>query len=198
MLLYDPQRLLRILTNPARPVQLVLGGKAHPQDASGQAMIRQWLEFIRRPEVEKHAVFLSDCDMLLTQELVADVDLWLNTPRRTFEACGTSGTKALASGGLNLSELHGWWNEAYAPDVGWAIGDGQGRGDISDAAEADTLDTLLEREVVPTFYGRDGHGIPKRWTARMRGSMARLTPLFSANRMARQYTEVYYIPLASG
>jgi starch phosphorylase len=199
MLLHDSQRLIRILTNPARPVQLVLGGKAHPQDWEGQAMIKEWIEFISRPEVEVHAVFLSDCDMLLTQELVAGVDLWLNTPRRPWEACGTSGMKVLANGGLNLSELDGWWAEAYSPDVGWAIGDGKDRGDDPawDAAEADALYTLLEREIVPSFYDRDQYGIAHQWTSRMRESMARLTPAFSANRMARQYTEEYYIPLAS-
>jgi glycogen phosphorylase len=199
MLLHDPQRLIRILTNPARPVQLVMGGKAHPQDWQGQAMIKQWVDFVKRPEVEGHAVFLSDYDMLMTQELVAGVDLWLNTPRRPWEACGTSGMKLLANGGLNLSELDGWWAEAYSPDIGWAIGDGQDRGDDPawDAAEADALYTLLEREVVPTFYDRDQHLIPHGWTSRMRESMARLTPAFSANRMTRQYTEEYYIPLAS-
>jgi starch phosphorylase len=199
MLLHDPARLIRILTNPARPVQLILGGKAHPQDFSGQAMIQQWVEFVRRPEVKKHAVFLSDCDMLSTEELIAGVDLWLNTPRRPWEACGTSGMKVLANGGLNLSERDGWWAEAYSPDVGWAIGDGQDRGDDRDwdAVEADTLYALLEREVIPSFYDRDEHGIAQGWTSRMRESMARLTPMFSANRMSRQYTAEHYIPLAS-
>ena len=199
MLLRDPQRLIRILTNPARPVQLVMGGKAHPQDWQGQAMIKQWIDFIKKPEVEEHAVFLSDYDMLMTQQLVAGVDLWLNTPRRPWEACGTSGMKVLANGGLNLSELDGWWAEAYSPDIGWAIGDGKDRGDDPawDATEADALYTLLEREVVPTFYDRDQHLIPHGWTSRMRESMARLTPAFSANRMTRQYTDEYYIPLAS-
>jgi starch phosphorylase len=199
MLLQDPQRLIGILTNPARPVQLVVGGKAHPQDWQGQAMIKQWVEFMKRSEVERHAVFLSDYDMLMTQELVAGVDLWLNTPRRPWEACGTSGMKVLANGGLNLSELDGWWAEAYSPDVGWAIGDGQDRGADSgwDATEANALYTLLEREIVPSFYDRDPHGIPLRWTSKMRESMARLTPAFSANRMARQYMEQYYAPLAS-
>jgi glycogen phosphorylase len=199
MLLHDPQRLIRILTNPARPAQLVLGGKAHPKDWQGQAMIKQWIDFIRRPEVEGYAVFLSDYDMLMTQELVAGVDLWLNTPRRPWEACGTSGMKVLANGGLNLSELDGWWAEAYSPDIGWAIGDHQDRGDDPawDATEADALYTLLEREIVPSFYDRDWRLIPQGWTQRMRESMARLTPAFSSNRMARQYTEEYYIPLAS-
>jgi alpha-glucan phosphorylase-like protein len=123
--LHDPERLLRILTNRQRPVQLVLAGKAHPQDAAGQDMIRQWIEFIRRTPARSQAVFLSDYDMRMTEHLVQGVDLWLNTPRRPWEASGTSGMKILANGGLNLSELDGWWAEAWTPAVGWAIGDGR-------------------------------------------------------------------------
>jgi starch phosphorylase len=198
MLLHDPDRLARILTNPQRPVQLVVAGKAHPQDETGQVMIRQWNDFLRRPEIRQHAAFLADYDMLLTQELVAGVDLWLNTPRRPWEASGTSGMKVLANGGLNLSELDGWWAEAYAPDAGWAIGDGRDRGRDPgwDAAEANAVYSLLENEVIPLYYERDSNGIPRRWVQRVRESMARLTPLFSANRTVRQYTEEHYIPLA--
>jgi starch phosphorylase len=199
MLLHDPERLIRILKNPQRPVQLFIAGKAHPNDGAGQAMIKQWNEFIRRPEVEGHAVFLADYDMLLTEELVAGVDVWLNTPRRPWEASGTSGMKVLANGGLNLSELDGWWAEAYTPDFGWAIGDGKDRGEDPawDAAEADALYTRLEQEVVPCFYDRDAQDIPRQWVAKMRESMARLTPAFSANRTVRQYTEEHYLSLAS-
>ena len=141
MLLHDPERLIRILTNPARPVQLLIAGKAHPQDQAGGNLIREWNDFIRRPEVQGRAAFLSDYDMRITQSLVEGVDVWLNTPRRPWEASGTSGMKVLANGGLNLSELDGWWAEAYAPDVGWAIGDGRNRADDPawDAAEATTL-----------------------------------------------------------
>jgi starch phosphorylase len=198
MLLHDPQRLVRILTNAERPIQLVLAGKAHPQDWVGQAIIRDWNAFIRRPEVRGRVVFLADYDMLMTEELVAGVDLWLNTPRRPWEACGTSGMKVLANGGLNLSELDGWWAEAYAPDVGWAIGDGRDRGIDPgwDAVEAEALYSLLEREIVPGFYHRED-GIPRQWVGRIRESMARLTPAFSANRMVRQYVEQHYIPLAA-
>jgi starch phosphorylase len=162
-------------------------------------MIRQWNEFMRRPEVQGRAAFLSDYDMRLTQALVEGVDVWLNTPRRPWEASGTSGMKVLANGGLNLSELDGWWAEAYAPDVGWAIGDGKDRGEDPawDAAEATALYELLEREVIPSFYDRNQEGIPQSWVARMRASMARLTALFSSNRSVRQYTEEFYLPLAS-
>ncbi len=122
LLLHDPERLKRLLTNSKQPVQLIIAGKAHPADWAGQAIIREWIRFIRQPEIRPHAVFLSDYDMLLTEHLVQGVDVWLNTPRRPWEACGTSGMKVLVNGGLNLSERDGWWAEAYTPEVGWALG----------------------------------------------------------------------------
>jgi starch phosphorylase len=199
LLLHDPERLLRILTNPQRPVQLILGGKAHPADQAGQALIQEWTRFIRRPEVRPHVIFLSDYDMHLTGHLVQGVDVWINTPRRPWEACGTSGMKLLVNGGINLSELDGWWAEAYTPEVGWALGDGQEHGDdpASDAAEAEALYERLEQEVIPEFYARDKQDIPTAWVARMRESMARLTPRFSANRAVREYTEQHYLPAAA-
>jgi starch phosphorylase len=199
LLLHDPQRLLRLLTNPQRPVQLVIAGKAHPADQAGQALIREWIHFIRRPEARPHAIFLSDYDMLLTEYLVQGVDVWINTPLRPWEASGTSGMKVLVNGGLNLSELDGWWAEAYTPEVGWALGDGQEHHDdwAWDAAEAEALYDLLEDKVIPEFYARDGQGIPKAWVARMRKSMAQLTPRFSADRAVREYTEQHYIPAAA-
>jgi starch phosphorylase len=199
LLLTDPDRLARILTNHERPVQLIIAGKAHPQDLAGQSLIKQWNEFIRRPDIRSHVVFLSDYDMLLTQQLVQGVDVWVNTPRRPWEASGTSGMKVLANGGVNLSELDGWWAEAYSPDSGWAVGDGKEHGDDPawDAAEAASLYTLLERDVVPEFYNRDSAGLPHAWIARMRESMARLTPFFSANRTVREYTEEHYLPAAA-
>jgi starch phosphorylase len=198
-LLYDPPRLLRLLTNPQRPVQLIMAGKAHPADQAGQALIQEWIQFIRRPETRPHVVFLSDYDMLLAEHLVQGVDVWINTPRRPWEASGTSGMKVLVNGGINLSELDGWWAEAYTPEVGWALGDGREHGDDPawDAAEAEALYDLLEREVIPEFYARDGQGIPTAWVARMRESMARLTPRFSAARTVREYTEQHYLPAAA-
>ncbi|MGD1278720.1 MAG: alpha-glucan family phosphorylase [Tepidisphaeraceae bacterium] len=196
LLLHDPARLLRLLSNPRRPVQLILAGKAHPEDQPGRALIQQWVQFIWRPEARPHVMFLSDYDMLLTEHLVQGVDVWLNTPRRPWEASGTSGMKVLVNGGLNLSELDGWWAEAYTPEVGWALGDGQEHHDDPgwDAVEAEALYDLLERQVIPEFYQRDGNGIPTAWVARMRQSMARLTPRFSADRTVREYTEHYYLP----
>ena len=199
LLLHDPERLLSILTDQQHPVQLIVSGKAHPADQQGQAMISQWIHFTRRPEVGKHVAFISDYDMLLTERLVQGVDVWINTPRRPWEACGTSGMKVLVNGGLNLSELDGWWAEAYTPEVGWALGDGREHGDDPawDAAEAETLYELLEQQVIPEFYSRDQNGIPTAWVGRIRESMARLTPLFSANRAVREYTDQYYIPAAA-
>jgi starch phosphorylase len=199
LLLHDPDRLARILTSREHPVQLVLAGKAHPADLAGQAMIQQWHQFLSRADVQPHIAFLADYDMLLSQQLVQGVDLWINTPRRPWEASGTSGMKILANGGMNLSELDGWWVEAYSPEVGWAIGDGKEHGDDPnvDAAEAETLYDLLEREIVPKFYQRDEQGIPTQWIAMMRESMARLTPVFSANRVVREYTEKHYLPAAA-
>jgi len=199
LLLHDPERLLRLLANPERPAQLIIAGKAHPADQAGLALIQDWIHFIRRPEVRPHVIFLSDYDMLLTEHLVQGVDVWLNTPRRPWEACGTSGMKVLVNGGINLSELDGWWAEAYTPDVGWALGDGREHSDDPawDAAEAAALYDLLEGEVIPEFYTRDDNGIPTAWVARMRESMARLTPQFSANRTVREYTEQHYLPAAA-
>jgi glycogen phosphorylase len=198
LLLHDPERLARILTNRDHPVQLVLAGKAHPQDLAGQDMIRQWVEFSRRREMQSRVIFLGDYDVLMAGQLVQGVDLWVNTPRRPWEASGTSGMKVLVNGGLNLSELDGWWAEAYSPEIGWALGDMREHGDDPawDASEAESLYRLLEAEVIPEFYRRDDRGIPRGWVARMRESMARLTPLFSTNRVIRQYTEEHYLSAA--
>jgi glycogen phosphorylase len=184
LLLHDPQRLLRLLTNA---------------DQEGQALIQRWVQFIRRPEVRPHAVFLADYDMLLTENLVQGVDVWINTPRRPWEACGTSGMKVLVNGGVNLSEVDGWWAEAYTPEVGWALGDGQEHGydPAHDDYEAGALYDLLEREVIPEFYSRGQDGIPTAWIKRMRESMAQLTPRFSATRAVREYTEQHYLPAAT-
>jgi starch phosphorylase len=199
LLLHDRERLLRLMTDSKRPVQLIIAGKAHPEDRAGQALIHEWISFIRRPEVMEHIIFLSDYDMLLTEHLVQGVDVWINTPRRPWEACGTSGMKVLVNGGINLSELDGWWAEAYEPDIGWALGDGKEHGDDPawDAVEADALYGLLEKEVIPEFYNRDNRGIPAAWVRRIRESMARLTPVFSANRAVEEYTEQHYIPAAA-
>jgi starch phosphorylase len=199
LLLHDPDRLVRLLGNSDRPVQLIIAGKAHPRDEGGKALIRAWSDFIRRPEVRPRAIFLVDYDMSLAERLVQGVDLWINTPRRPWEASGTSGMKTLVNGGLNLSELDGWWAEAYRSEAGWALGDGREHGDDPawDAREADQLYRILEEEVVPAFYDRGSDGIPHGWVGRMRVSMAELTPRFSTNRMLREYVETLYVPAAA-
>ncbi len=199
LLLHNPQRLTRLLTNRDRPVQLVIAGKAHPRDNVGKRMIRQWADYLRLPELQGRVVFVEDYDLVVAAEMVRGVDVWINTPRRPWEASGTSGMKVLVNGGLNLSELDGWWVEACQPEVGWALGDGREHRDIPawDATEAEQLYRLLEEEIVPCFYRRDENGLPQEWIARMRESMAQLTARFSSNRMVREYTERFYAPLAS-
>lgn len=199
LLLHDEERFIRILTNRDRPVQLVIAGKASPYDDPSKALVKRWVQFIRKHSLFQHVVFLSDYDMFLTENLVQGVDVWVNTPRRPWEACGTSGMKVLVNGGLNLSVLDGWWAEAYAPEVGWAFGDRQEHGadPAWDAADAIALYELLEQQVVPEFYSRDENGIPVKWIEKMRNSMATLTPQFSANRTVREYTEKYYLPAAA-
>ncbi len=198
LLLHDPQRLVRLLTNRNWPVQLVIAGKAHPRDDTGKRMLRQWQQFLEQNGLWQQVVFVEDYDLQVAAQLTQGVDVWINTPRRPWEASGTSGMKVLVNGGLNLSELDGWWAEAYAPEFGWALGDGQEHTDIAarDMAEMEQLYRLLEEEVVPCFYQRDGNGIPLAWASRMRESMACLTTRFSSNRMLREYTENYYLPLA--
>jgi len=199
LLLHDPVRLLRILRNPERPAQLIIAGKAHPADRAGQALIQDWTRFIRRDDGHPPVIFLADYDMLMAERLVQGVDVWINTPRRPWEACGTSGMKVLVNGGINLSGLDGWWAEAYTPEVGWALGDLQEHGDDPawDAADAEALYERLEQQVAPEFYTRNAGGIPAAWVARMRESMARLTPQYSAQRSVRDYTEKHYLPAAA-
>ncbi|HUW51064.1 MAG TPA: alpha-glucan family phosphorylase [Sulfuricella sp.] len=195
LLLRDAGRLARLLTGQACPVQLIVAGKAHPLDETGKRFIQAWTEFELRPEVRAHVVFLEDYDMNLAQEMVQGVDVWINTPRRPWEASGTSGMKVLVNGGLNLSELDGWWAEAYAPEVGWALGDGMEHTEPGwDDIEAEQLYCLLEQEIVPMFYRRDAQGIPREWTARMRASMSQLAPQFSSNRMLQDYVRDAYLP----
>ncbi len=190
LLLRDPERFARILNDPSRPAQLVLAGKAHPADGFGKSAVKQWHDFVQQYGLQDRVVFLADYDMQLTQTMVRGTDLWVNTPRRPWEASGTSGMKVLANGGLNLSELDGWWAEAYTPEVGWGVG--MQNGGDEDATDAEQLYRLLEQEVKSAFYDRDTSGIPTRWVARMRASMLKLTPMFSAYRTVGEYLEQYY------
>ncbi|MGZ8543642.1 MAG: alpha-glucan family phosphorylase [Flavisolibacter sp.] len=199
LLLHNKERLKNILSNPLRPVQLVLAGKAHPDDIQSQQLIKEWIRFINDYDLKSKVVFLSDYDMLLTQLMVQGVDLWINTPRRPWEACGTSGMKVLVNGGLNLSELDGWWDEAYTPATGWTFGDiKEYESDlVHDNDDAERLYNLLENEIIPMFYNRNEQGIPVEWMDRMRTSMAQLTSKFSSNRSLQEYTGNYYLPAAT-
>ena len=198
LLLRDPERLISLLSNHDQPVQLVIAGKAHPRDQEGKRLLHQWQSFLERPEVSGRVVFIEDYDLIVAAQLTQGVDVWINTPRRPWEASGTSGMKVLVNGGLNLSELDGWWAEAFTPEVGWSLGDGCEHKDTAawDALEAEQLYQLLECDVIPTFYRRDESGMPKEWIDRMRESMSRLTTQFSSNRMLREYVDTYYLPLA--
>ena len=191
LLLHDPERLARLLSDEHCPVQLIVAGKAHPDDEQGKRLIHAWFEFTHRAKLRRRVVFLEDYDMALAQHLVQGVDVWINTPRRPWEACGTSGMKVLANGGLNLSELDGWWAEAYQPAYGWAIGGDTNSDDVTDA---ECLYRLLEEDVVPAFYARDTLGVPRNWVRRMRASMSQLGPRFSSNRMLLEYLEYFYRP----
>jgi starch phosphorylase len=196
LLLRDPARFKRILTNPQRPVQMLFAGKAHPHDNAGKDLIQQVVHFARDPEIRDHIVFLENYDISVARYLVQGCDVWLNTPRRPNEASGTSGMKLLPNGGLNLSILDGWWDEAYTPEVGWAIGSGEEYADenYQDDVESRALYHLLEHEVVPLFYDRDAQGIPRGWIAKMKASMGKLTPIFNTSRMVAEYAEKFYIP----
>jgi starch phosphorylase len=197
LLLTDPDRLERLITRPDRPVQIVVAGKAHPDDSAAAALITAWIDFAARPAVRDRVVFLEDYDITLAEEMVRGVDVWLNTPRRPWEASGTSGMKVLANGGLNASTLDGWWAEAYDPRVGWRIGgNDDSREPSPDAADAARLYDLLEHEIIPEFYVRDATGVPAQWLERVRASMAELAPRFSANRMVREYVTNTYLPAA--
>lgn len=198
LLLHDVGRLERILEHAQWPVQLVCAGKAHPNDEDGKRIIAEWMRFAQEPRHRRHVVFLEDYDISLARELVQGVDVWINTPRRPWEACGTSGMKVLVNGGVNISTLDGWWEEAYAPELGWAIGGATAAGEeAQDCADAVALYELLEREVIPAFYNRDADGMPRDWIARMRRSMTELTPRYSATRMMQDYVEQAYMPAAS-
>jgi starch phosphorylase len=201
LLLRDPERLARLLNDPARPVQIIYAGKAHPKDQNGKQLIKDIIDLANRPEFRRKMVFLENYDMAIARYMVQGCDIWLNTPLRPQEASGTSGMKAQANGVLNVSTLDGWWDEAWqmgsatSRDVGWAIGSGETYDDPSnqDNVEAQALYDLLEREIIPAFYERRSDGLPRKWIARMKDSIATLCPEFNMHRMVRQYATGYYV-----
>jgi starch phosphorylase len=198
LLLSDPDRLARLLNDPERPAQIIYAGKAHPADDAGKQLIQDIIELTRRPDLRRRLVFLVDYDMSVARYLLQGADVWLNTPIRPLEASGTSGMKAAANGVLNMSTLDGWWDEAHEPGVGWAIGTRRPFDDPTerDRSEAQALYDLLERDVVPLFYDRDVDGLPRRWIAMMKQSIAKLNHRFTTHRMVREYTERFYLPAA--
>jgi len=198
LMLHDQERLRALLTHPERPIQLVVAGKSHPADDEGKRLIQRLVEFSQGLDVRTRIVFLPNYDIGMAKRLYPGCDIWLNNPLRPLEACGTSGMKAAMGGALNLSILDGWWNEYYDDRNGWAIptADSAGDGAERDALEAASLYDLLEHQIAPRFYERDADGIPVKWVADMRHTLATLSPALSADRMVREYVENLYAPAA--
>jgi starch phosphorylase len=196
LLLRDPERLLRLLRDKDRPIQLIFAGKAHPHDIPGKEIIKEIVHFAERHEVTSKIIFLEDYDMTIARYLTSGSDLWLNTPRRPLEASGTSGMKAAFNGVLNCSILDGWWDEAYNSEVGWAIGKGEEYTDteLQDDIESKALYDLLEREIVPTFYQRGRDGLPREWIKMMKSCMREIGQSMSSHRMLMEYSNQFYYP----
>jgi starch phosphorylase len=197
MIFYNPDRLASILNNKERPVQMIFAGKAHPKDGPGKEMIRRIIQFAKKENFRHRIVFLEDYDAAVARYLVQGADVWLNTPRRPLEASGTSGMKAAANGAINFSILDGWWDEAYRPEAGWAIG----RRDeefpdpnTQDSHEANHIYKVIEEEIAPLFYDVGQDTVPNGWVAKMKSSMASVCPFFNTNRMVRDYFEKMYQP----
>ena len=199
LMLHDPQRLRNILLHPDRPVQFVIAGKSHPADDEGKRLIQKLVQFASEPEIRARMVFLPDYDIGMAQQLYPGTDVWLNNPLRPLEACGTSGMKAALNGALNLSILDGWWNEFYDGENGWAIpsADAAGDGAERDALEAEAMYDLIEHQIAPRFYDRDGDGVPATWVGQIRHTLATLSSPLSAERMVREYVERLYMPAAA-
>jgi starch phosphorylase len=199
LLLRDPERLRRLLEDARRPLQIVFAGKAHPADHEGKELIKSIVNFARDPRIRRRIVFVENYDMDVARHLVQGVDVWLNTPRRPYEASGTSGMKAAANGVLNCSVLDGWWVEGYQADLGWAIGKGEIYSDANyqDQIECTALYDILEKHIVPLFYQRGADNVPREWIGRMKNCMRQLVPVFNTNRMVKDYAEKFYIPAST-
>jgi starch phosphorylase len=199
LILREFERLQRMVASSERPVQFMFAGKAHPADRPGQELIRRIWEATLNPQLEGRLLFIENYDMRVGRYLVQGVDVWLNNPRRPLEASGTSGMKAAMNGALNCSVLDGWWCEGYDAAHGWAIAPQNGaEGEQQDGTDADDLYRLLEQEIVPLYYARDGEGLPTEWIGRMKAALAALSPRFSTSRMVREYTERLYVPAMAG
>jgi starch phosphorylase len=196
LILEDRERLMRLLSHPSRPIQIVFAGKAHPLDEPGKRLIQEIVHFSEEPTVRRRMVFLEDYDIEVARYLVGGVDVWLNTPQRPMEASGTSGMKVVFNGGLNCSILDGWWAEGYDPMRGWAIGSGEEYEDPTyrNQVESQALYRVLESDILPLFYDRDVNGLPREWIKRMKHSIAELGPVYNTGRMLQEYHERYYRP----
>ena len=199
LLLSDPDRLIRLLTNKDTPIQMIFAGKAHPHDLAGKEIIKKLVHFTSDPRVASRIVFLEDYDMTMSRYLVSGSDLWMNTPRRPLEASGTSGMKAAMNGTLNLSILDGWWDEGYTSAIGWAIGKGEEYDDheLQEEVESKALYDLLEREIIPLFYTRGMDGLPREWIRKMKESMREVGKRFSSHRMLLEYAGDFYAPASA-
>ena len=200
LILSDPERVTKLLTDPKRPIQIIFAGKAHPRDDEGKKILQRIIQFAKNPDLKHRIAFVEDYDYNLARHLVQGVDVWLNTPRRPMEACGTSGQKVVLNGGMNLSVLDGWWNEAFNGRNGFAIGHGGMHADpnVQYQRDAEYLFDTLEKEVIPLYYERDDSGIPHRWIQRIKESMRSLGGRFNADRMVRDYVLRFYLPAAGG
>jgi starch phosphorylase len=190
----DIERLESILCNPDYPVQLIFAGKAHPKDEEGKKLIQEVIAMTKEPSLRKKIVFIENYDMNVARYMVEGCDVWLNNPRRPLEASGTSGMKVIANGGLNLSVLDGWWDEAYNHEVGWKIGNGEEYEnlDYQDEVESRLIYEMIEKEIIPLFYNRGEDKLPRGWIAMMKNSMRTLGPFFNTHRMVREYSERFY------
>ncbi|MDD5459561.1 MAG: alpha-glucan family phosphorylase, partial [Phycisphaerae bacterium] len=196
LMMSDPERLVRILTNKERPIQLIFAGKAHPRDTEGKEIIRSIIHFASKFNVRRRIIFLEDYDMDVARYLVQGVDVWLNNPRPPMEASGTSGMKAAMNGVLNLSTYDGWWCEGYQPQAGWIIGSGEQYDDntYQDTIESQAIYNLLENEIVPLFYTRATDNLPRAWIHRVKKSIQWIAPRFNTHRMLAEYTRRFYSP----
>ncbi len=198
LLLMDQDRLESIISSQKYPVQFIFAGKAHPKDNEGKELIKRLITFVRKPQARHRIIFLEDYEIHLAQSLVRGVDVWLNTPRRPFEACGTSGMKAAVNGVLNVSIPDGWWYEAYSGKNGWQIGKGDEFADpgLQDAADSQALYNILENEVIPCFYDRKNGGLPDQWLKMMKESMKTVMLNFCSHEMTSEYVKQFYLPAA--
>jgi glycogen phosphorylase len=195
LIFQDLDRLNAIINNPVMPVQLIFAGKAHPHDDAGKEYIRQIVELSRRPQFLGKVIFLENYNLGVAKRLVSGVDIWLNNPVRPMEASGTSGQKTVLHGGLNLSIMDGWWCEAYNGTNGWSIGSGEESDNYDEqyVQDAGRLYQVLENQIIPTFYERNEHNVPVRWLKNVRNAIASIAPVYSTDRMVKEYTMRYYL-----